>query len=146
MPSRPFLTLLGCLGLGCLGLAAAGCGETDRTLKVTGLEPERGDINGDTYVMIKGNRFVADGPRKADVYFGKPSSYRKGTVVRFASDKQLIVRTPGGKPGEIADVLVMFEPGGQKRIEKAFTYVEKGSGPSMNDLDTNKDKRPGVKK
>ena len=54
----------------CLGLAASACGETDRTLKVTGLEPERGDVNGDTHVIIKGNRFVADGPRKADVYFG----------------------------------------------------------------------------
>jgi hypothetical protein len=141
MPSRPLLTLLGCLGL-----AAAACGETDRTLKVTGLEPDRGDINGDTYVMIKGNRFVADGPRKADVYFGKPSSYRKGTVVRFASDKQLIVRSPGGKPGEVADVLVVFEPGGQLLIPNAFTYVEKGSGPSINDLDTSgKDKKPEKK-
>ena len=136
MPPRPLLTLLGCLGL-----AAAACGETDRTLKVTGLEPDRGDINGDTYVMIKGNRFVADGPRKADVYFGKPSSYRKGTVVRFASDKQLIVRSPGGKPGELADVLVVFEPGGQLLIPNAFTYVEKGGGASINDLDTGKDKR-----
>jgi hypothetical protein len=130
MSSRPLLLLFGCLSL-----AAAACGETDRTLKVTGLEPENGDINGDTHVIIKGNRFVADGPRKADVYFGtQQSGYRKGTVVRFASDKQLIVRTPGGKQGEVVDVLVMFEPGGQLRIPNAFTYVEKGAGPSVNDL------------
>jgi hypothetical protein len=145
MSSRPLP-----LFLVCLGLATAACGETDRTLKVTGIEPDRGDINGDTYVMIKGNRFVADGPRKADVYFGtQQTGYRKGSVVRFASDKQLIVRTPGGKPGEVVDVLVMFEPGGQLRIPNAFTYVEKGSGPSINDLDTNtegKDKRPAPKK
>jgi hypothetical protein len=142
MSWRPLLLLLGCLGL-----AAAACGETDRTLKVTGLEPEHGDVNGDTHVIIKGNRFVADGPRKADVYFGtQQTGFRKGTVVRFASDKQLIVRTPGGKQGEVVDVLVMFEPGGQLRIPSAFTYIEKGGSPSMNDLDTNKDKRPGVKK
>ena len=140
MSRRPFLLLLGCLAL-----AAAACGETDRTLKVTGIEPDRGDINGDTHVIIKGNRFVADGPRKADVYFGKANSYRKATVVRFASDKQLIVRTPGGKSGEVADVLVVFEPGGQLLIPNAFTYVEKGSGPSINDLDTNKEKRPEKK-
>ncbi|HSK03783.1 MAG TPA: IPT/TIG domain-containing protein [Kofleriaceae bacterium] len=126
----------------CLGLAAAACGETDRTLKVTGLEPDRGDINGDTHVIIKGNRFVADGPRKADVYFGtQQTGYRKGTVVRFASDKQLIVKAPGGKVGEVVDVLVMFEPGGQLRIPNAFTYVVKGGGPSIDDLDINKDKR-----
>ena len=117
-------------------------------MKVTGLEPESGDINGDTYVTIKGNRFVADGPRKADVYFGTmQSGFRKGSVVRFASDKQLIVRTPGGKPGEVVDVLVMFEPGGQLRIPAAFTYIEKGSGPSMNDfVDKDKDKKPPPKK
>lgn len=130
-----------------LGLAAAACGETDRTLKITGIEPERGDINGDTHVIIKGNRFLADGPRKVDVYFGKQANYRKGTFVRFASDKQMIVRTPGGKKGEIVDVLVMFEPGGQLLIPNAFTYVEKNlSGPSVDDLDINKDKRPESKK
>jgi IPT/TIG domain len=101
-----------------------------QNLSIDGVEPDRGDINGDTYVMIKGNRFVADGPRKADVFFGKQSSgYRKGTVVRFASDKQLIVRTPGGRPGEVVDVLVMFEPGGQLRLPNAFTYFEKTSRP-----------------
>ena len=138
MPRRPLPLLFVCLGL-----AAAACGETDRTLKVTGLEPDRGDVNGDTHVIIKGNRFVADGPRKADVYFGtQQTGFRKGTVVRFASDKQLIVRTPGGKTGEVVDVLVMFEPGGQLRIPSAFTYVEKGSGPSVNDLNTNAEQRP----
>jgi hypothetical protein len=137
MSWRPLLLLL--VGL---GLAAAACGETDRILKVTGLEPDRGDINGDTHVIIKGNRFVADGPRKADVYFGtQQTGYRKGSVVRFASDKQLIVKAPGGKVGEVVDVLVMFEPGGQLRIPNAFTYVLKGAGPSINDLDINKDKR-----
>jgi hypothetical protein len=122
----------------CLGLAAAACGEKDRTLRVTGLEPDRGDVAGDTYVIIKGNRFVEDGPRHADVFFGtQQRGYRKGTVVRFGNDKQLIVRTPGSdKPGEVVDVLVMFEPGGQLRIPNAFTYVEKAPPPSVDDLGT----------
>jgi len=121
-----------------LALALAACGSEDTKLKVTGIEPEKGDVNGGTYVRIKGNRFIADGARNAKVYFGS----RQGTVVRFASDKQLIVRSPGGKSGEVADVLVVFEPGGQLLIPNAFTYVEKGAGPSINDLDTNKEKRP----
>jgi IPT/TIG domain len=135
MSSRPLLLLLVCLGF-----AAAACGDSDHTLRVTGLSPERGDINGDTYVEIKGNRFLADGPRKVDVFFGtQQSGYRKGTFVRFASDKLMIVRTPGGKPGEVVEVLVMFEPGGQLRIPNAFTYVEKGGGPSIDDLAPGKD-------
>ena len=40
-------------------------------------------------------------------------------MVRFASDKELIVRTPGGKAGDIVDALVTFEPGGQQRLPRA---------------------------
>jgi len=96
-------------------------------LRVDGIEPDRGDIDGDTYVLIKGSGFVADGPRMAKVYFGD----RQGTVVRFASDRQLIVRTPGGKPGEIVDVRIVFEPGGQLVLPRAFTFVEKQPGPNL---------------
>ena len=39
-------------------------------LRVTGIEPEKGDVDGSTTVRIKGNRFIADGPRMAKVYFG----------------------------------------------------------------------------
>jgi len=136
--SRRFLLLV--LGL---VLAAAACGEQDRKLKVTGLEPERGDAAGGTYVVIKGNRFIADGPRSAKVFFGtQKTGLRQGSIVRFASDTQLVVQAPGGTPGEVADVLVTFEPGGQLRIPAAFKYVEKNDAmPSVNDLDINKDKR-----
>jgi hypothetical protein len=138
MSRRPSLLLV--LGL---GLAAAACGEQDRKLKVTGLEPERGDVDGGTYVVIKGNRFIADGPRSAKVYFGtQQRGFRQGSIVRFASDDRLIVQAPGGSPGEVADVLVTFEPGGQLRIPGAFTFIEKNDAmPSVNDLDTNKEKR-----
>ena len=119
-----------------VGLVVA-CGSSDTKLKVTGLEPEKGDVEGGTYVKIYGNRFVADGARNAKVYFGK----RQGTVVRFASDSELIVEAPGGGPNETVDVLIIFEPGGELKIPKAFTFVEKNDkGPSVNDLDTSKTK------
>ena len=118
-----------------VGLAA--CGSSDTKLKVTGIEPEKGDVEGGTYVRIKGNRFIADGARNAKVYFGS----RQGTVVRFASDSELIVEAPGGKPNENVDVLIIFEPGGELKIPKGFTFVEKNSaGPSVDDLNTGKDK------
>ena len=129
LPKLPLLLLL-------VGLIAA-CGSEDKKLKVTGIEPERGDVEGGTYVRIKGNRFIADGARNAKVYFGS----RQGTVVRFASDNELIVEAPGGKPNEVVDVLIIFEPGGELKIPKGFTFVEKtNSGPSVNDLDTSKTK------
>jgi hypothetical protein len=119
-------------------VALAACGGNDTKLKVTGLEPDKGDVDGGTYVRIKGNRFIADGARNAKVYFGS----RQGTVVRFASDSELIVEAPGGKPDETVDVLIIFEPGGELKIPHGFTFVEKGQNQNMNvnDLDTNKAK------
>jgi hypothetical protein len=94
-------------------------------LAVTAIEPSKGDADGGTYVRINGSRFLADGARSAKVYFGNHA----GTVVRFASDSEMIVQAPGGKPNETVDVIVMFEPGGEHKLPKAFTFVEK-QGPT----------------
>ena len=123
MTRRCFLLALGLV----VGLAAC---KDDPKLKITGIEPETGDVNGNTYVVIKGNRFIADGPRNVKVYFGS----RQGSVVRFASDRELVVQAPPGKPDEVVDVLVIFDPGGQKKLEKAFKFVEKAGGASVDDL------------
>ena len=121
-----------------LVLVLAACGSEDTKLKVTGIDPEKGDVNGGTYVRIKGNRFIADGARNAKVYFGS----RQGTVIRFASDKELIVEAPGGKPNEVVDVLIIFEPGGELKINKGFTFVEKKEETlDVDDLDTSKVKK-----
>lgn len=112
-----------------------GCGETDRKLKVTGLEPTKGDIEGGTYVVIKGNRFLKDGPRNAKVYFGS----RQGTVVRFQTDSEMIVQAPGGKADETVDVLVIFDPGGQLKIPNAFKFIDKADD-SLNADDIGKKK------
>jgi len=119
-------------------LVLSACGSEDTKLKVTGIEPEKGDVNGGTYVRIKGNRFIADGARNAKVYFGS----RQGTVVRFASDSELIVEAPGGKPNEQVDVLIIFEPGGELKINKGFTFIEKQEATmDVKDLDTSKIKK-----
>lgn len=93
----------------------------DTKLKITGIDPEKGDVEGGTYVRIIGNRFTADGPRSTKVYFGS----QQGTVVRFTSDSEIIVQAPGGKLNETVDVLVIFDPGGVLKIPSSFTFVEK---------------------
>lgn len=116
-------------------LAASACGSENPKLMVTGLEPEKGDMQGGTTVRIKGNRFTADGPRTAKVYFGG----RPGTVAGFESDKVLVVQAPGGKANEVVDVLIVFDPGGQLKIPAGFRFVEKNQNmPSVEDLNTNK--------
>ena len=100
-------------------------------LAVTGLEPASGDVEGGTYVVIRGKVFLADGPRSVKVYFGP----RQGTVVRFQSDRELIVQAPGGKAGEVVDVRLVFEPGGELSLTSAFTFVDRSGGvPSIDDL------------
>jgi len=131
------LRAVGPLLLLALVFAAAACGDDDPKLKVTNLSPDKGDSNGGTYVVIKGNRFIKDGPRNAKVYFGS----RQGSIVRFQSDSELIVQAPGGKPDEVVDVLVIFDPGGQLTIKKAFKFVEKDNeAPTVDDLDTGRKK------
>ncbi len=115
-----------------LALGAVACGDDDPKLKVTDLSPDTGDTEGGTYVVIKGNRFIKDGPRNAKVYFGS----RQGSIIRFQSDSELIVQAPGGKPDEVVDVLVIFDPGGQLTIKKAFKFVRKDdAGYSVDDLE-----------
>ena len=93
------------------------------SLRVTKIEPANGDADGGTYVKITGCDFIADGPRNAKVYFGA----RQGAVERFASDTEMVVEAPGGKVGDTVDVLVIFEPGGERRLPRAFTFVQKVS-------------------
>jgi hypothetical protein len=117
-----------------VGLLLGGCKE-DKKLKVTGLEPNVGEVSGGTRVIIKGNRFTKDGARNAKVYFdSKPAD-----VLGFRGDKELLVRTPGGELGKKVDVLIIFEPGGEITLKGAYTYVEKQE-VDVDDLDTSKKK------
>jgi hypothetical protein len=121
-----------------LASALGACGSENTKLMVTGIDPDRGDAEGGTYVKVRGNRFTADGPRTAKVYFGG----RQGSVIRSESDSVLIVQAPGGKPNEVVDVLFIFDPGGQLRIPNGFRFVEKAkTGPSVDDLNINKDSK-----
>ena len=88
-------------------------------LAITGLDPEKGDPKGGTHVRIIGTAFTSE-ERQAKVFFGG----KEGKVVRIQNDTEMIVEAPAGKVGKV-DVLVVFEPGGEQKIEKAFTYEKK---------------------
>jgi len=111
------------------------CGSSDTTLKVTGMDKDTGDAEGGTYIRIYGNGFVNPSVRSAKVYFGS----RQAAPPRFASDGEMVVEAPGGKVGETVDVTIIFEPGGELKIAKGFTFIEKKqAGPSVDDLNTGK--------
>ncbi len=129
LPYRfPAVVWLGLLGSLCFGAA---CGSDNPKLLVTGIEPEKGTDG--SYVRIHGNRFLVDGPRSVRVLFGD----QQAQVDRIESDSELIVTAPAGnKVGDVVNVTIMFEPGGKLTLAKAFRYVEKTEGPSVNDLNT----------
>jgi hypothetical protein len=110
------------------------CGSNDTTLKVTNIDKDTGDAAGGTYVRIYGNGFI-NPVRSAKVYFGS----RQAAAPRFASDSEMVVEAPGGNVNETVDVLIIFEPGGEKKLAKSFTFKEKNdNGPSVQDLSTEK--------
>ena len=127
-------------GLFLLSMVAAGaCGNDNPKLLVTGIEPDKGDVGGGTYVHIRGNRFTADGPRSVKVYFGG----HEAQIDRFVNDGELIVLAPGGKLNEAVEVLIVFDPGGKVSLPNAYRFIEKNqSGPSVDDLNINPDKKP----
>jgi hypothetical protein len=49
----------------------------------------------------------------------------------------MIVEAPGGKVGEKVDVLIIFEPGGEIKLPKAYTFIDKQpqGQPSANKID-----------
>jgi hypothetical protein len=116
------------------GLAA--CEDDDPKLRISKLNPVEGDTEGGTFVRIQGNRFLKDGPRNAKVYFGS----RQALIIRWQSDTELIVQTPPGKPEEQVDVLVIFDPGGQLTLKKAFKYIERDDTPQR--FEDSRDKKP----
>jgi hypothetical protein len=121
-----------------VGLVVSACGGENTKLMVTGLDPDKGDSEGNSYIRIRGNRFTADGPRIAKVYFGGQS----GKVIRFLSDTELVVQPPGGKANEVVDVLVVFEPGGTIKIPGGYRYFERRANePTVEDLNINRGKK-----
>jgi hypothetical protein len=113
----------------------------DKRLKVTGLDPKRGDFHGGTTVTFSGNRFLADGARRITVYFGKDGAWKKADVLTIRDD-EFTVRTPAYTDGDTkapkkVDILIEFEPGGEKRLDGAFEYYQLQL-PTVDDVDIKK--------
>ena len=89
-------------------------------LKVASIDPASGDPKGGTQVKIVGTGFSTDG-RTAKVYFGA----KEGKAVKITSDTEITVETPAGKAKDVVDVRVVFEPGGEQKLPKAYTFAKK---------------------
>jgi hypothetical protein len=102
-----------------IGLAfAAGCAE-DTKLQVNRLSRSSG-VSGDI-VTFEGAGFQAGGAKDVRVYFDG----HKAKVLRIQGNDEIKVEVPGGiELGKTVDIKMIFEPGGEITLEKAFKYVE----------------------
>jgi hypothetical protein len=87
-------------------------------ITLSGVEPSEAEPG--TPVILKGSNFAAARDQRAliAVHFGG----KLVKVIRVASDRELIVEAPKGKPGDVVDVHATFDPGGKAKLAKAFTY------------------------
>ncbi|HJZ87740.1 MAG TPA: IPT/TIG domain-containing protein [Polyangia bacterium] len=105
---RPISMMVG------LAIALGACSSSD--LKVTGVEPVAGTVNGSENVIIRGSGFQP-GKTSCTVRFGG----KEATNVTIVSDEKIQVTTPGNDSGP-ADVLVTFDDGRTFKLAGAFSY------------------------
>lgn len=98
--------------------ASAGC-RSSAALEVHRISKDQG-VPGDTLIIF-GSGFQATATRRVTVYFGG----KKAKVKQFAGDEEIYVEVPGGNEmGQTVDIELIFEPGGSKKLAKAFKYTE----------------------
>jgi hypothetical protein len=114
--------------------AGAGC-EEDAKLQVNRLSRSSG-ISGDV-LTVYGAGFQSKGAKDVRVFFGN----QKAKVLRFQGDDEIKIEVPGGvELGSTVDIKMVFEPGGEITLEKAFKYVEP-SRSTVDDLIGGEDKK-----
>jgi hypothetical protein len=108
-----FSILIGSLvGAAFLASACTNQGE----LKVTGVEPVAGTVNGQENVTLRGSGFQP-GKTSCTVRFGS----KDATNVTILSEDRIQVTTPGGESGP-TDVMVTFDDGRTFKLPGAFTF------------------------
>ncbi len=101
---------------------AMAAGECTRKLSLQRVQlyaawPAGGELTGGTLVSIRGSNLMAT-PRTAKVWFGT----KEATVVRIASDRELVVEAPPQEAEGFVDLRVQFDPGGTVTVPYGFTY------------------------
>jgi hypothetical protein len=99
-----------------LGVALAACNTAGGDLKVGGIEPPVGTVNGGENVTLTGSGFQP-GKTSCTVRFGT----KEALNITIVSEQKIQVTTPGAEPGPV-DVLVTFDNGRTFKLPAAFTY------------------------
>lgn len=107
-------------------LGVAGCGgkggganePSGASLQVTSIEPTSAAPTGGVPLVVHGRGFMAES-RAIQVYIGD----QPANVLSVDSDTDLQVEVPPGEAGKTVDVKLVFEPGGEIKLARAFTFT-----------------------
>lgn len=88
------------------------------TLRVTALEPAVGSPDGGQSITIRGEGFMSES-RAITVFFGDSQAQ----VIDVPSDTEVKIEAPAGPAGQAVDVMIAFEPGGEIKLAKGFTFT-----------------------
>jgi hypothetical protein len=94
----------------------------DDKLRVIDIDPITGPAEGGNAVKIRGSNFRTGGAVK--VTFKK----LEADVLRV-SDDEISVQVPAGSAGDIVDVVLVFEYGGELSLRGAYTYAAIAAKP-----------------
>jgi hypothetical protein len=102
-----------------VALAASECSRKLAQLKprIYSAYPTSGETTGGAAVIIRGGGFTVV-PRTAKVFFGT----KEATVVRIASDLEIVVEAPPADAEGFVDIRLEFTPGGSLTVPYGFTY------------------------
>ncbi len=117
----PIFVLVLCAGFGTSGCGGTqtgdGSGPSGARLTVTAIEPTTGAPVGGLPIVVHGEGFMAEA-RAIQVYFGDAPA----NVISVDSDSELQIEAPAGEAGVAVDVRLVFEPGGEVTLPRAFTF------------------------
>lgn len=115
------------MGLIAATLALFACSGRDAPMKLTGLDPDFGPLEGGQTVAIKGSGLRLD--IGYSVHFGKRPSPR----VSMADTGTLLAVTPDHPVPGAVDVLIRADNGAAFQLKGAFTYKDQ-SGNLLRDM------------
>lgn len=105
--------------LGVAGCGGKGGGASEPSggkLLVTSIEPT--SAAGGVPLHVHGSGFMSES-RAIQVYIGD----QPANVLSVDSDSDLQVEVPPGEAGQTVDVKLVFEPGGEIKLARAFTFT-----------------------
>ena len=102
----------------CGGKSAGPAAPGSTKLRVTALDPATGPAEGGQSITIHGEGFMAES-RAITVFFGDSQAQ----VIDVPSDTEVKIEAPAGPAGQAVDVMIAFEPGGEIKLPKGFTFT-----------------------